>query len=1542
MNPSGKPKGTHGGKRKGAGRPPNPNKIPKLPPRTLGNVLRVAPSAARAATAPSAFFRPYNTHQAVPLSGSAASASVGPGPSTAFYSQRNAPGSDPQSTGISLNNWTRLNSEFNFVAENDEHADVAAGDAQIDDSLVKEFLDHMEPNSGTEEADTQPADAIKDSVLHGQLKSVKIRFGEEIAAHGKPLCYLRGDFFDRPPHPVFALEESRISTGLDPAKLYWRRIFVWLPYLLPGCPTQFLCPCGKVLTRNGFNDDPIARRVRDLPDDFFLFTNRFICDGRRLNDSGCGRSVQGTDPHILAQLPRQLQVAFPAYISARGAISKLMMRLMCNTFSTRMGPSPFSDMVAEIQYLSHADGELAYTATANVYGQTGLKQYSAFNDHYGYAGSPPSVPWLKGLFTDYMSAHRIYVERDTATKPATVVKADHTFDFLKYVGGLKGQPLFSCAYTWVNEHEEIRGHALAQSKSLEYSKDMAEGIGQGLKDSGNPPTQLFYTDSPQSERTFHEAINASLTKNVVPVTDWTDYPPFQVSSDIPAVSVSDSMDMEAAANEILQDFFAHSRESQLYLIVLAIKAENPPGKAAHLHVIQFRTRNKIYSFKVSTLTSPSDVLPSLRAVLTNTSIIKIGHEIRQTLRTISRAFSLPELEKTLASHNPPVLDLGKYAKLKGCVDTASVSLHALAGIVLHKSFPTPHSSPSQVFYSLPTSDVLFAEIDCLWNIYTSLSALSSVGLPLQPVQAKTGGQYVTLVQACKPIAEGHIIGHHAGYLDITMDAEGHTKKVNVSASRSLIQITKVLVPGAIHSLHKQTIEWIFAHGGKAVVTTSQLHSRSAAPPAQVAVTGPAFASPAPTVPSSNEEEFIVSPPMAETDALELHRTEDMAMNVPDDDDSDGDDFEFNATEFGEQFAFEAQQNPGDMDGIDSGINDNSSVEEIMAAIDQTWPILQQAAESETLPTRVLDDAFHYMDRLLRLLSKKHSAFKAFCHDFSEAIFIRDQSDEDAVRAVLEKHGVSWEYAKRAMAPALNRRIRRYIPRRDVLVRRVETLFSAYADIRCSTKKTRGSFFSDEAKEMAKSLLETARKGYLSDPPGIPLYYLMGTDRDGLKIYRTVRGTNSIEGGVHMVVRRIFGSLRASPELAECILINWILRRNTRVGFHNRTGTKYRGHFNLWVRDEIVELAVGAGLKPSFPLPRVLSTRIATSETIGILPVSRSVATSLNITTLPRPRITGVPHHRDTPVHALSRLCTKPTNIYRYIQMRQLTLAPVLPVHTHKEYIFFKEHVNNAMFRKGGRPHPPHEHHKNVDFLKFAQFWNIQVNVQSPAVIDSNQRLYYKIPIHLETHHKKSILLTSERSTLATGSNFTARKQFLDILTAQDNHAHVLPALPLPDGELDLSVGASNDPGSFDRMAVLPPAGGLEDTNIEEIEFTHTVTPAPIVFHNLTANVRAPIPYPSPSAPPPVQAPVQPPVQHGQHFWQTLMPGANQPSHVGPSKHAPRRCAACCVSYCEKRASCQGKGGQKYCRCPHPPLLAGQKVPSEPTIVVYLTQRAQGG
>jgi predicted mannosyl-3-phosphoglycerate phosphatase (HAD superfamily) len=51
-----------------------------------------------------------------------------------------------------------------------------------------------------------------------------------------------------------------------------------------------------------------------------------------------------------------------------------------------------------------------------------------------------------------------------------------------------------------------------------------------------------------------------------------------------------------------------------------------------------------------------------------------------------------------------------------------------------------------------------------------------------------------------------------------------------------------------------------------------------------------------------------------------------------------------------------------------------------------------------------------MDRIFRLLPKKHTAFRAFAHDFSEAIFLRDRDDEARVQAVLESKGINWDYA----------------------------------------------------------------------------------------------------------------------------------------------------------------------------------------------------------------------------------------------------------------------------------------------------------------------------------------------------------------------------------------------------------------------------------------------------------------------------------------------------------------------------------------------------
>jgi hypothetical protein len=219
-------------------------------------------------------------------------------------------------------------------------------------------------------------------------------------------------------------------------------------------------------------------------------------------------------------------------------------------------------------------------------------------------------------------------------------------------------------------------------------------------------------------------------------------------------------------------------------------------------------------------------------------------------------------------------------------------------------------------------------------------------------------------------------------------------------------------------------------------------------------------------------------------------------------------------------------------------------------------------------------------------------------------------------------------------------------------------------------------------------------------------------------------------------------------------------------------------------DDIAELTAELGIQPSFTPPAVLATRIATAETFGLHPIALKLADRYAIMTTPRRRITGIPVHCETPVTRLNHLSTRPINRYSYLQLRQRTIYPVTPVHTYAEYVYFKQNAGGIQFRKRARATnlPPHEAHKLIDFEAFAVHWNRDVHKQNQTEIDSNKRLYYKLPSHLERHYKRTLAWKSEQSTVMMGSNAEALQPFKDLLLGdaeipQSSSLRELPGLP---------------------------------------------------------------------------------------------------------------------------------------------------------------------
>ncbi|CEP06806.1 hypothetical protein, partial, partial [Parasitella parasitica] len=224
----------------------------------------------------------------------------------------------------------------------------------------------------------------------------------------------------------------------------------------------------------------------------------------------------------------------------------------------------------------------------------------------------------------------------------------------------------------------------------------------------------------------------------------------------------------------------------------------------------------------------------------------------------------------------------------------------------------------------------------------------------------------------------------------------------------------------------------------------------------------------------------------------------------------------------------------------------------------------------SLSTRVLKDVFHLMDMIP--INLNHGMSKEFSRKLRDALFVNNIDDEAMIRSYLDglpdedPNKMTFDQLMKKRPGWVLKRIRRHVPQPVELATAVQALFDTYQDSKCAISGL--PLFDKRCKKVASNVLETIKKGHVSDPPGVSWYYHMYTDRHGFPVYRCTRGTNSIEGGVHQNIVRKFASFNASPALTDCSLADYRLRHNIQVGSKNRYGITYRSHFSPWIQQAI--------------------------------------------------------------------------------------------------------------------------------------------------------------------------------------------------------------------------------------------------------------------------------------------------------------------------------------------------------------------------------------
>lgn len=355
-----------------------------------------------------------------------------------------------------------------------------------------------------------------------------------------------------------------------------------------------------------------------------------------------------------------------------------------------------------------------------------------------------------------------------------------------------------------------------------------------------------------------------------------------------------------------------------------------------------------------------------------------------------------------------------------------------------------------------------------------------------------------------------------------------------------------------------------------------------------------------------------------------------------------------------------------------------------------------------LPKSVLADIFHLMDRAK--VPKNHSFTSIYFRALRAAMFIMHDEDVKKVKEVLRtKADTTWEQKLAYDFDYIAQRVRRFAPPPSVLYNRLSAVFEFFKDKRDA--KTGKVLFNDKARKNFHAVLELVKKGYASDPDGVCLYSpktnrdgKVMKDKDGLPLYRSLRGTSNLES-FHQYLTTSFGHTSAGPRYSDCLLT--VLRHffNWRMSLRNRPNFPKIRHYHGLLIDRTNALYEEVFGHKKYDEWISFAECLPAASPFGVVPVSEEISSAITAT-----------EHDEKLIKANQNLS--------YLARRQKCPVPVLPVRGKDEYQKYHRHMQEALAN-------------NQDlntFTAFRERWNASgISVQN--------KIFPKSEIHLCRHFK---------------------------------------------------------------------------------------------------------------------------------------------------------------------------------------------------------------
>jgi hypothetical protein len=243
---------------------------------------------------------------------------------------------------------------------------------------------------------------------------------------------------------------------------------------------------------------------------------------------------------------------------------------------------------------------------------------------------------------------------------------------------------------------------------------------------------------------------------------------------------------------------------------------------------------------------------------------------------------------------------------------------------------------------------------------------------------------------------------------------------------------------------------------------------------------------------------------------------------------------------------------------------------------------------------VVADGFHILHQFNL---PKHPFRKAFFESFREALYVPYEEDMLLVKQKLfPDKEEDFQFLMQCWPEFFAKRIRRRIPKPEILKQRIEKVFMQFKDLVDVDGKR---LFQARHFKIMKNVLKHAEKGCYSDDPKIDLYEKIGTDQHGIPVYRCLRGTSIVES-IHQKLIQCFSAFEASPTFADAILSCIRHRMNTRAGIRY-CGDLSCGHYEQYYIEGIQQVTLELFGAPMHPSWKNSEDWISNKERFGLVP-----------------------------------------------------------------------------------------------------------------------------------------------------------------------------------------------------------------------------------------------------------------------------------------------------------------------------------------------------